>query len=256
MFSSRSQSLSNKVNCHFCNSDSILLPKGQDPRTILPDTSSNLDLNLSSGSINDWICSQCDSRNLLDSNGKITSWNPEMNDESRNGKSRAVPLNLTHHQINRNGNGQGEGVFCKECLSNQRLALALLSSFHDSDQSPTSTSTSDSIQLFKTDIQKRYPQVCEKCLVKVEGIIEESNRNARSLMMGELMRRGLKRKQNGIGNGSLTNGIQVGDKEERGRGDGNKSRVKEMIWRIRGLAWILTHFLSLGTTLLGEFEFS
>jgi len=164
-----------------------------------------------------------------------------MSKESSNQRSRATSLN-SNPATNR------EPVFCKECLSNQRLSLALYSSFD-----PTLPS-STSFEEYKQSISERYPQVCGDCSEGVERAIEEANKKARANVLGEWMRRTIKtREKNG-----------KSDQFERNEGGirpqsyqvvaGEESGWKELIWRIRGLAWALTQASGLGAAVIGKYQ--
>ncbi|POS84483.1 hypothetical protein EPUL_004267 [Erysiphe pulchra] len=112
------------------------------------------------GTFFQWECSYCDARNYLDENGDITD-PPVASDNPAPAPIRYA----TTYQSESASSLPDSDIFCALCLKNQHLYTSSLAQYHvdiNNNQLEQNNNNSD-YHKFRQDLEKRYPQVCEKC---------------------------------------------------------------------------------------------
>ncbi|RKF83917.1 hypothetical protein GcM3_005025 [Golovinomyces cichoracearum] len=152
-----------RLMCHYCNSKSDLTYDGK---------------------ISQWECRKCDAVNYLDENGEITD--PVVSSDCPTPPptryaiaSSYGPLDLSHDS----------NIFCNLCLKNQHLYTSSLAQYHadlDVDNSDEDENI-DAYNKFRRDLERRYPQVCEKCEPAALQRLRKAGKTAKADHLRRLM---------------------------------------------------------------------
>ncbi|KFY61299.1 hypothetical protein V497_03036 [Pseudogymnoascus sp. VKM F-4516 (FW-969)] len=117
------------------------------------------------GSIRQWECANCEAVNYLDENGDITDPPVATFEEASPGRSfaKAIPPPTWSTA------SADDSVFCQTCIKNQHLYRSSLAQYLPEDPDhPDYDRLSRNIERFEQQLEERYPQVCEKCVGKVQ----------------------------------------------------------------------------------------
>ncbi|QDS76279.1 hypothetical protein FKW77_001798 [Venturia effusa] len=125
-----------------------------------------------------WTCASCESVNYLDANGQITdppaSSAPNTPKASRNQYAH-LPARASSPHLSE----QQSTIFCPTCTQNQHFYTEALASYlpdpHDSEYD----TFLDKLDEFRTNLAKRYPQLCSQCAPKVNQRLRETTKAAR-----------------------------------------------------------------------------
>ncbi|KAI3338498.1 hypothetical protein F4824DRAFT_459447 [Ustulina deusta] len=144
-------------------------------------------------------CSNCDATNWLDQNGEITD--PPAIAESPNHShvQYAIPGFFSSRSPPRSpspldpaaGSVADDSVFCATCLRNQHILSRSLAHFEWPDD-PTSAENRVRERKYwalRKDLEKRYPQVCEECLPKVNKKLHNASYTAQTDYLRRMMER-------------------------------------------------------------------
>ncbi|KAI0395005.1 hypothetical protein F5Y17DRAFT_425619 [Xylariaceae sp. FL0594] len=145
-------------------------------------------------------CSKCDATNWLDKDGEITD--PPIVDESpqRNRLQFAIPRSSAGHSFSQpsssqtnvvNTEDESGSVFCDKCLRNQYMFSSSLAQFEwpDDVTSREYASRERSYFALRRDLERRYPQVCDACIPKVNARIEKASYTAQTDHLRRMLER-------------------------------------------------------------------
>ncbi|RDI85366.1 GDP-Man:Man(3)GlcNAc(2)-PP-Dol alpha-1,2-mannosyltransferase [Venturia inaequalis] len=120
-----------------------------------------------------WKCTSCESVNHLDANGHITDppaySNPNTPKASRNQYAHLPAPHRTSQQST---------VFCRTCTQNQHFYTEALASYLPDSNDPEYHRYLDKLDEYKTNLVKRYPQLCPECEPKVNRRMRETTKAA------------------------------------------------------------------------------
>lgn len=68
-----------------------------------------------------------------------------------------------------------ESPFCSTCTSNQELVIRNLSNYLPEDTDTTYNRKSRELEAFKSDLNERYPPVCDACQINVDRIMKSND---------------------------------------------------------------------------------
>ncbi|KAK5632591.1 hypothetical protein RRF57_008305 [Xylaria bambusicola] len=140
-------------------------------------------------------CSNCDATNWLDQvkqpptlfpsiNGDITDPPAAPESLERNSVQFATPRSsLPRPPSNLIAAGvEADPTFCASCLRNQQMLNSSLAQFEWPDDSTAAEQSARERKYWalRKDLEKRYPQVCEKCLPKVNQKLHQASYKAQT----------------------------------------------------------------------------
>ncbi|PCH33734.1 hypothetical protein WOLCODRAFT_129941 [Wolfiporia cocos MD-104 SS10] len=188
------------VSCFFCQS--TIAPPPRNPRC--------------------FRCPHCDCWNRFDAKGEIISHDAAMYDESMNvrsfelrGSPRKDRLPTTH----------STNFFCRTCQTNQMLIANLLSNYLPSPEHPKYQQRSAALAEYQRSIEARYPPVCENCAPAIEEEIRKRDHMAQTQALGTFLSKSKRARQ---------------ELSARSQHDRIRMMREIILWRARGLLWILT----------------
>ncbi|KAH8553865.1 Ima1 N-terminal domain-containing protein [Umbelopsis sp. PMI_123] len=150
-FTRVSSSIPTLVNCWYCNHNVFLPANGLE-------------------NIERWKCPVCDSLNVRNKTGELIDSIPEMYDPTLNQQSR-----VSRRMSAKNSTD----VLCSNCDLAQQRILAYVTSFDPEDNDKNYLQHANA---FKRKLEERYP-LCSMCQHKVDNIISERDKVAKSLMI-------------------------------------------------------------------------
>ncbi|KAI8582080.1 hypothetical protein K450DRAFT_228903 [Umbelopsis ramanniana AG] len=139
------------VNCWYCNHNVFLPVNGLE-------------------NVERWKCPVCDSLNVRNKAGELIDSIPEMKDPTLNQQSR----------VSRRPSAKtSTDVLCSNCDLAQQRILAYVTSYDPEDNDKDYLQHAN---VFKRKLEERYP-LCSTCQQKVDNIIGERDKVAKSLMI-------------------------------------------------------------------------
>ena len=123
-----------------------------------------------------------------------------------------------------------QGLFCRNCQTNQTLYINLLSNYLPDEDDPSYQELLDRLPAYKESLDARYPTICKACAGGAEEEIRKAQRRARADAIGSWLRDG-------------TQAHSVKKTETEGLEPKTWS-FQVFMWRLRGLLWIMTTTLS------------
>ncbi|KAJ1910829.1 hypothetical protein H4219_006115 [Mycoemilia scoparia] len=149
-----------RVTCFYCNQQSIL-PRSETDR----DTKDN------------WHCYHCECDNILDKNGDIVDYVPEMSaspeESTKRNQQRQQHCSIVNGYHSDTGglggalpgyiSGDDKISLCNTCLRNQRIVRQLLDQYIPNENSPGYELAITKVGEYQKEVEKRYPTVCKKC---------------------------------------------------------------------------------------------
>ncbi|KAI5612230.1 transmembrane protein 201, partial [Silurus asotus] len=149
-----------KVNCWFCNQD-----------TVVP-----------YGNRNCWDCPYCEQYNGFQENGDYNKPIPAQYMEHLNhGVSAGLPVSeapKTLQWVN------CQMLLCKKCNNNQTVKIKQLASFNPREED----NYDEEIEVYKHHLEQTY-KLCRPCQTAVEYYIKHQNRQLRALLLNHQLRR-------------------------------------------------------------------
>ncbi|KAF2266648.1 hypothetical protein CC78DRAFT_614829 [Lojkania enalia] len=146
--------LRRRLRCHYCNQDSANNQQGV-PRT--------------------WVCPHCDSTNHLDERGELTDPPADLPAARpvryAHSRPRAIEPELTDPDAN---------LFCVNCLANQNLILHMMSEYIPDESDSQYKDYANTAAEYRRELERRYPEVCENCLPRVQRQLRRRNRGAQA----------------------------------------------------------------------------
>ncbi|KAI0873667.1 hypothetical protein GGS24DRAFT_462542 [Hypoxylon argillaceum] len=126
-------------------------------------------------------CPKCDATNWLDRNGEITDPPTAAENLERNNLQYAIPRHSAYRSPSpvdpAAESVTGDSVFCATCLRNQQILSSSLAQFEWPDDA-SGTEHKERERKFwnlRRSLEKRYPQVCEECLSKVNKKLQQAS---------------------------------------------------------------------------------
>ncbi|TGJ80439.1 hypothetical protein E0Z10_g8321 [Xylaria hypoxylon] len=147
-------------------------------------------------------CSNCDATNWLDRNGEITDPPAATEVLEHNNVQYAIPRPLPPRSPSpldsATGSLTGESIFCAACLRNQHMLNSSLAQFEwpDAATGAEHSARERKYWALKKELEKRYPQVCEDCLPKVNKKLNQASYTAQTDHLKRMVNR--TRSQRGI----------------------------------------------------------
>nr|XP_057940274.1 transmembrane protein 201 [Doryrhamphus excisus] len=155
----RRKPLNLKVNCWFCNQD-----------TIVP-----------YGNRNCWDCPNCDQYNGFQDNGDYNKPIPAQYTEDLNhGVSGSLPTPASPGQLQW---VNSKMLLCRKCNHNQSTKLKLLSSFMPKNDE----NYDEEVDAYKCHLEEHY-KLCRPCQAAVDYYIKYQNRQLRTVMLSNQLR--------------------------------------------------------------------
>ncbi|KAI0008406.1 Ima1 N-terminal domain-containing protein [Xylariaceae sp. FL0662B] len=142
-----------------------------------------------------FVCSICDATNWLDEHGDITDPPSATSSIDRIQVQYAVPRSAGVRSpsplLPPDRTSSEEPVFCTTCLRNQHMLTSSLAQFEWPDDVSSAEYAVRERKYFalRKDLEKRYPQMCNKCMPKVEKKLHEASYNAQTDHLRRMMAR-------------------------------------------------------------------
>ncbi|KAJ8130625.1 hypothetical protein O1611_g3003 [Lasiodiplodia mahajangana] len=142
-----------------------------------------------------FVCSNCDATNWLDQNGEITDPPTAADSPKRNRLQYATPRPSAYRSPSPVDpaavNATDDSVFCATCLRNQQMLSSSLAQFEWLDDATISEQRARERRYWelRKSLEKRYPQVCEKCLSKVNEKLHQASYIAQTDHLRRMMDR-------------------------------------------------------------------
>ncbi|KAI0442871.1 hypothetical protein F4803DRAFT_346390 [Xylaria telfairii] len=140
-------------------------------------------------------CPNCDATNWLDGNGEITDPPVASNGLVRSPLRYAIPRSLGYRSPSplppAADSTADDPVFCATCLRNQHMLNSSLAQFEwpDDAMSAEYSARERKYWALKKTLEKRYPQVCEGCLPKVNQKLNQASYTAKTDHLRRMMDR-------------------------------------------------------------------
>lgn len=216
-----------RLFCHYCNNKSDLIYNEPIPQ---------------------WECKKCDAINYLDEvHSSFPSVCMKSSQNEQNGdirdppvaKEAPLPLPVRYTIPSSQAStdpSTSSSIFCELCLKNQRLYTSSLAQYHtDVDiDDPDHFNIDDGYLKFQKDLQKRYPQVCEKCEPAALRRIKEAGKTAKADYLRRLMDKTRENRSSTIREPIFT-------MDKIGRFLWNFGSAGQLIWNIATLSIISLH---------------
>ncbi|XP_061910275.1 transmembrane protein 201 isoform X1 [Entelurus aequoreus] len=156
----RKKPLNVKVNCWFCNQD-----------TVVP-----------YGNRNCWDCPNCDQYNGFQDNGDYNKPIPAQYTEDLNhGVSGSLPAQASPGKLQW---VNSKMLLCRKCNHNQSTKIKLLSSFMPKDDG----NYDEEIDAYKCHLEEHY-KLCRPCQAAVDYYIKYQNRQLRTVLLSNQLKR-------------------------------------------------------------------
>lgn len=121
-----------------------------------------------SAGIRQFQCTICDAINTLDDNGDIDDSPPTAASSSPPPLTFTQPLpeTLIHQQ---------DSIFCRECQHNQLVYNQTLANYLPGEEDPDYQKYEDALPQFKTELERRHPQICAKCAPRAQHMLNRAD---------------------------------------------------------------------------------
>ncbi|KAF2848967.1 hypothetical protein T440DRAFT_427672 [Plenodomus tracheiphilus IPT5] len=154
--------LRRRLRCHYCNVQS------RDSVSQIPQT---------------YLCPHCDALNHFDQRGNIAD--PPI-------EEIATAASISYQYARSRSPTPSmqapiEEPFCDNCLRNQTIYTKLLSDYLPDEEDPDYEKFLAAYDDYKVEVEDRYPQVCAKCLPRVQAQIDKAGYAARADHLRRIM---------------------------------------------------------------------
>ncbi|KAL7931661.1 Ima1 N-terminal domain-containing protein [Trichoderma chlorosporum] len=139
------------------------------------------------GRIRDFLCTNCDATNYLDEHGDVTD-PPALESSSPKRFAKQLPSRPAP---------PSDSIFCDKCLKNQHLFTRSLAQYEYLPDDPSHPGYADlerKYYRYRRDLEKRYPQICEDCEIKVEERIKDADYTAQTDILRQMMEKSRSRR--------------------------------------------------------------
>ncbi|KAI0970865.1 hypothetical protein F4678DRAFT_434922 [Xylaria arbuscula] len=144
-------------------------------------------------------CANCDATNWLDQHGEITDPPAATDSVNRSNVQYAIPRSPVPSLSPQPpsppnaaaASGATDSIFCADCLRNQHMLNSSLAQFEWPEE-PTAAEYRDRERKYwslKKELEKRYPQVCGKCLPKANAKLLQASYTAQTDHLRRMMDR-------------------------------------------------------------------
>ncbi|KAF1849889.1 uncharacterized protein K460DRAFT_326198 [Cucurbitaria berberidis CBS 394.84] len=154
--------LRRRLRCHYCNVQS------RDAVSHIPKT---------------YSCPHCDAVNHFDERGNITD--PPV-DQIATAPSTSFQY-LRSRSPSPVMSAPGDELFCDTCQRNQTLLTNLLAAYLPDEEDPEYEKFEAAYDDYKTEVEERYPQVCQNCLPRVQDQIRNAGYAAKADHLRRIM---------------------------------------------------------------------
>ncbi|KAH9876156.1 hypothetical protein J1614_004035 [Plenodomus biglobosus] len=154
--------LRRRLRCHYCNVQS------RDTVSQIPQT---------------YLCPHCDALNHYDQRGNIAD--PPL-EEITTAASTSYQY-VRSRSPTPSMHAPAEDLFCDNCLRNQAVYTKLLSDYLPDEDDPDYDKFLAAYDDYKVEVEERYPQVCAKCLPRVQAQIDKAGYEARADHLRRIM---------------------------------------------------------------------
>ncbi|KAH7359974.1 Ima1 N-terminal domain-containing protein [Pyrenochaeta sp. MPI-SDFR-AT-0127] len=162
--------LRRRLRCHYCN------VQARDSVSHIPKT---------------YLCPQCDAVNHFDERGNITD--PPVEEIT------TAPVSSFQYLHSRSPSPAmpiaGEELFCDTCQHNQTLVANILAEYLPEEDDPKYEKFLASYDAYKSELEDRYPQVCQNCLPRVQDQIRNAGYAARADHLRRIMEKSDERRR-------------------------------------------------------------
>ncbi|KAI8823609.1 Ima1 N-terminal domain-containing protein [Fimicolochytrium jonesii] len=129
------------------------------------------------GRVEKWFCRLCESWNIYDEDGSISSYIPEMRTgNSHNPRTSVAPSMPDKHSK------ATDHVFCQDCVRHQSLLLEAVSRYLPDDDDPNFDDRLAEYADHKRYLEKRYPPVCDVCARRVEVELKKQESRLKGIL--------------------------------------------------------------------------
>ncbi|KAI8934250.1 hypothetical protein NX059_008995 [Plenodomus lindquistii] len=154
--------LRRRLLCHYCNVQS------RDSVSQIPQT---------------YLCPHCDALNHFDQRGNIADPPVEEVATAASSSYQYVRSRSPTPSMQ----APIEDPFCDNCLRNQSIYTKLLSDYLPDEEDPEYQKFLAAYDDYKIEVEERYPQVCAKCLPRVQAQIDKAGYAARADHLRRIM---------------------------------------------------------------------
>ena len=135
----------------------------------------------------EFTCDSCDATNFYNSKGEVTH-PPE---HIANPYNRPAPAQKTFQTFTQPQSSEvpvrADDIFCARCLNNQRVYTEAVSNYLPDEDHPRYQEFEDTLDQFKADMEKKYPQVCKRCAPRVQQKIHRADYYGKSQQIAASM---------------------------------------------------------------------
>ncbi|EHK16106.1 uncharacterized protein TRIVIDRAFT_65075 [Trichoderma virens Gv29-8] len=132
------------------------------------------------GRIRDFLCAHCDATNYLDEHGDVTD-PPALESSTPKRFVKQLPSRPA---------SPTDSIFCATCLKNQHLFTRSLAQYEylpDDPSHPDYAELERKYFRYRKELERRYPQICEDCDVKVQERIKKADYTAQTEFLRQMM---------------------------------------------------------------------
>ncbi|TKX18489.1 hypothetical protein C1H76_9278 [Elsinoe australis] len=134
-------------------------------------------------------CAQCEGTNFLDEHGEITDVPAEAIGTPTQTEKRYATVRQPSVSPQGAAASSGDGLFCNQCLKNQRFLADCLANYLPSENDPRYAEFEAGYPEYKKELEKRYPPVCSKCEPRVRDRLKKSSYAAKSVILAKSLLR-------------------------------------------------------------------
>ncbi|KAJ5894333.1 hypothetical protein N7495_006024 [Penicillium taxi] len=132
------------------------------------------------GPIRKFHCDHCGTENYLDENGDITDPPVDETNPDVYGPSGSPP---PFESVD----FKESDLFCSKCLRNQHLLAISLAEYLPPSDDPNSAEYEDKFAQYRSEMEDRYPQVCDACEPRARQRIKQAGYDAKADYLGRMM---------------------------------------------------------------------
>lgn len=192
-------------------------------------------------------CPYCACWNRYDAYGQVIGDEPAMRDERLNIESfmkRGFPDRNHLPSLSSTKSGTQPSFFCHTCRTNQTLLVNLLAAYLPDPSDPTYASRRAALPAYRESLYARYPPVCATCAPAVDAEIARKDEMARTRALGGALR---------VSSPTLRRPGTPGGRGSKSAAKNSVTSRNLLLWRVRGILWVLTLFFVNGGYTAGAF---
>ncbi|KAK5746402.1 hypothetical protein LTR17_000782 [Elasticomyces elasticus] len=152
-----------------------------------------------SSGITHFQCTSCEAVNYLDGKGGIIDTPATIVAQAQNSiREQSPPFQTFTQELPESLNHQQSSVFCNTCVNNQRMYMEALGNYLPDDDDPRYHEYEAAEAQFKTELEKRYPQVCKRCAPTAQGKMNRADYYAGTQNMSKMAEETARRSSRGM----------------------------------------------------------